>query len=135
MAFTLTFPKRSTAKSVETPYMKIWIEENILHCKYAEDSHINILIARHCVQARLSFSQGISYSCFVDMRGVKSATKEAGEYLANEGAKLITAGALLIHSPLTRALGNIFLLINKPNVPGKLFTDEREAIIWLKQYL
>ncbi len=122
-------------EEVKTPYMKIWMEENILRCIFTEQLEMDLEIAKHCVATRIAFSEGKSHLCLIDMRELKSTTKEAREYMGVEGAKLITAGALLIGSPLTRMLGNIFLTINKPNVPTKLFTDETEAKEWLKQYI
>jgi hypothetical protein len=65
------------------------------------------------------------------MRGIKSTTKEARRYLATIGATLVMAGALITGSPLNRALGNIFLTIDKPSVPTKLFTSETKALEWL----
>ena len=80
-------------------------------------------------------SKGISYPVLANIKGVKSITKEAREYLAEEGTRLVKAGAIIIGSPLNKMLGNIFLTINNPKVPTKLFTDEKEAKEWLRQYL
>src|SRR5688572_2145269 len=118
----------------ETPYLKIWKESEILHCVFAEKLDITLEIARSCVETRLKFSNGVSYPCLIDMKHIRSANKEAREYLATEGAKLVKAGALLIGSSLTRMIGNIFLSLNKPKVPSRLFTDENEARLWLKKF-
>lgn len=120
---------------LETRYIKLRKEDGILFGSFSKNIRIDIDIAKECVQTRINFSQGINYPCLIDMREVRSATKEAREYLADEGSKLIKAGALLIGSAVTRAIGNIFLTINKPPVPTKLFTDENEAKLWLKKYL
>ena len=120
---------------VETNYIKLGREEGILCGAFVKNIHIDLEKAKECVQTRVDFSQGISYPCLFDMREVRSITKEAREYLADEGSKFVKAGALLIGSAVTRALGNIFLTINRPPVPTKLFTDEKEAKEWLKQYL
>ena len=53
--------------------------------------------------------------------------------MAKEGAECITASALLVESALSRMIGNIFLTINKPDVPVKLFTNEQEAKKWLME--
>jgi hypothetical protein len=120
---------------LETTYIKIWKEGGILYSVFAEGLHIDIEIARKCVEARITFSRGISYPVFIDMKGIRSVTKEARDYLADEGSRLIKGGALLVDSALTKMLGNIFLQINKPQVPLKLFTDKDEAREWLQQYL
>jgi len=35
-------------------------------------------------------------------------------------------------SPLSRAVGNIFLGVNRPLVPCRLFTSEPQALAWLR---
>lgn len=120
---------------LETQFMKIRIEKNILHCIFADKLDIDLEVARHCVSTRIAFSKGVSYCCLIDMKGVRSATKEAREYLGAEGSRLITAGAMIIHNPVTKMLVNIFLLINKPKSPAKFFTHEEEVRKWLQQYL
>lgn len=120
---------------LQTPYMTLWNEQNILFCTYADNLAIDLDIATHCVNSRLRFSKGVSYPLLVSLKGVRSVNKEARDYLAEDGSRLITAGALLINSPLTKILGNIFLRINNPSSPARLFTDEAEAITWLKKYV
>jgi len=121
-------------RMLHTPYMTLRNEQNILFCTYADNLVIDLEVARHCVNNRLRFSKGVSYPLLVSLKGVRSVNKEARDYLAEEGSRLIKAGALIISSPLTRILGNIFLSINKPSSPARLFTDEAEAITWLKKY-
>lgn len=120
---------------IETPYIKLWMEDGILFGKYAENLFIDLEIAKQVVHERIKFSKGISYPVIIDMKGVRSANKQAREYLATEGAKYVTAGALVVDSAVTRTLGNIFLTVNKPPLPTKLFTNEAEAKEWIKQYL
>jgi hypothetical protein len=96
---------------------------------------MDLTIARLCVEERLRFCEGESFPCLINMRGLKSVTKEAREYLANEGTLLVKAGALVINSLLTEMIGNIFLSVNKPKVPTRLFLDEAAAISWLKQFM
>ena len=86
-------------------------------------------------EARLFFSKGKSSILLVDMRGIKSTTKAAREYMATIGVTLVKACALITGSGFNRTLGNIFLTIDKPAVPTKLFTDEGKARAWLQQYL
>ena len=127
--------EKTIEKIIEIPIAKMWKEEGIIFVKFIDKLDMTLENAKSGVQARLELSEGMSQPVLIDMRGIKSVTKEAREYLAEEGAKLITAGALIVGSPLNRTLGNIFLWVNKPKVPTKLFTDEGEAREWLKPYL
>lgn len=120
--------------SVETEYMKLWKEQGVIYCIFTPDLDMNIEVAKYCVAERIAFSNGRSYPCLINMQGIKSFTKEARDYMAVEGSACIKAGALVVNTPLSRMLGNMFLAINKPAVPTKLFTDEKQAEEWLQQY-
>lgn len=118
-----------------SPYVSMWMEGEILCGSYTKDLHLSLEVAKACVEARLIFSKGKMSTLLVDMRGIKSTTKEARQYMATIGATLVSACALITGSGFNRAMGNIFLFIDKPAVPTKLFTDERKAKEWLQQFL
>lgn len=68
----------------------------------------------------------------VDMRGVRSQSREARAYFGGpEAERASLAVALLIGSPVSRVLANFFLRLNPQRVPSALFTDDRAAIAWL----
>ena len=119
----------------ETPYVSLHIEKGIMHCIFRSNLHMDLEVAKQCVGARIEFSKGISYPCLIDMEGVKSTDSKARVYMAKEGARLMKAGAMLTSSMYTKMLGNVFLTINKPEIPVRLFSDKATAIKWLKQYL
>jgi len=69
---------------------------------------------------------------FVDMRGVRSQTREARQYFAgHEAAKVTIAVALLMGSPVSRVLANFFLRVGTPLIPTGVFSDETAGIAWL----
>ena len=71
----------------------------------------------------------------IDMTAVSEITKEARDYYANERTGSVQrATALLISSPVSRAIGNFFMGLNKPIYPTKLFTDPQKAIRWLQTF-
>ena len=68
----------------------------------------------------------------VDMRGVRSQSREARQYFAGpEAEKATLAVALLIGSPVSRVLANFFLRFSPQRIPTALFTAEDEAVAWL----
>jgi hypothetical protein len=69
----------------------------------------------------------------VDIRGAKGIDREARTYYAS--AASASAVALLIGSPLTRLIGNVFIGFGKPTLPVRLFTSEAEALAWLQTSL
>jgi hypothetical protein len=48
---------------------------------------------------------------------------------------LMTAVAIIVGTPLSRIMGNIFIAANKPVAPTKLFADESAAAAWLTEFL
>ena len=121
-------------KKLDTPYISLRIEDGIMYGKW-KNIHITLPIARETVSERIRFSEGVSYPALIDASALKGGDKEAREYLAKEGSELIKAGALLVNSIFTKTLVNVFMLINKPPVPTKMFTDEEKAKEWLKQFI
>ncbi len=117
---------------LSTPHLNMWIQDGILFCVYADETTLDLKLAKHVVELRLQCCEGLSYPIVVDVRGIKSIDQAARQFLAGEGLIGVTAGAMIVGSPLTRFLGNIFMLINKPTVPTQLFGNEREACEWLK---
>ncbi|MEO7327151.1 MAG: STAS/SEC14 domain-containing protein [Minicystis sp.] len=70
-----------------------------------------------------------------DVRTVKSVERAARLHLTGpEAARLNVAVALLVGSPLSRAIGNFFLGLNKPLIPCRMFTGEPEALTWLRTF-
>jgi len=68
----------------------------------------------------------------VDLRNLESISKEARDHYSMRNREPgVTSIALLIDSPIGSVIGNFYMLISKPTVPTKLFTDENNAIKWL----
>ncbi|MDX2246549.1 MAG: hypothetical protein SF052_07235 [Bacteroidia bacterium] len=71
-----------------------------------------------------------------DIRNMISATPEARAYTNSpEITYTYLAVGLLVGSVFSRVIGSFIIGINKPDYPVKLFTDEKSAIEWLKQFL
>jgi len=76
------------------------------------------------------------FPLLIDARQIKSISKEARDnFSIRNRSTNINSFAVIIESPLSRIIGNFFMGLNKPSVPAKLFNNEQDAIIWLKQYL
>ena len=57
---------------------------------------------------------------------------ETRQYYANHSGDWCTKAAILVNSPVARVMGNIYMGLNKPKVPTRLFTLEEAAMAWLK---
>ena len=67
---------------------------------------------------------------FVDLREMKSITAEARSAFSN--AEGMAGAALFTASPVSRTIANFFIMVNKSKIPVRMFTDESEAMAWLK---
>lgn len=87
---------------------------------------------REAVQQFLDMTQGRKVPTLVDLRAPASVTSAArGFFASEEGCSGTTRLALLTSSNVTALAGNLFMRVNRPPVPTKLFTDESQARAWL----
>jgi hypothetical protein len=92
--------------------------------------------AKASIAAIRKVSAGKKRPLLLDMRPIKSQTREVRTYYASpEASGAYSAAAILVASPMSRMIGNMFIGIGKLPVPTRLFSTEDEAIEWLKGFL
>ncbi len=115
-------------------YWKLWIENGVFHVKAVTD-RLDLFIVQSGLNERVRMSAGIPFPMLSDLRKIKHVDKEARAFLAKpESTVLISAGAFLVNNQLQKILGNFFILIDKPEIPTRLFTNEADALAWLQQF-
>jgi hypothetical protein len=62
-------------------------------------------------------------------------TKEEREMIAEVINDIIKAMAIVTTSPVARMIANLFFGLKPPPYPAKMFTNEKEAVEWIKQYV
>lgn len=124
----------SGTRVLETEVAILEIKEGIIYARYKPDIVVTLELAKKMVKQRVDFAENVSYPAVVFIDGVKSITKEARDYLAEEGTTGLIAGALVMKSIYSTFIGNFFLKLTKPPFPSKIFTDVNEAVKWLEQY-
>ncbi|HEY0734977.1 MAG TPA: hypothetical protein VGD69_08730 [Herpetosiphonaceae bacterium] len=93
-----------------------------------DDARENGMIMRNIMQGR-------EYRALVDLRQMKSQDREAREYYTQPGhTPGLVAIALLIGSPMSRVIGNLYMGFSKSDIPTRLFTSEAEALRWLETF-
>lgn len=120
---------------IVTPIERIWLgQDGILRAVLNPGAHSTIEHARTAVAAFQKLGAGKKRPLLVDLREVGSVTREAREYFAGEASEpLVHACALLVKSAVSRIIGNFFIGLNRSKFfPVKLFTDEEEAVEWLR---
>ena len=122
--------------SSETSVSKMSISDGILYWRYVSGAEVTVDVARAEIAEtmRLVVEHGKGKLPFViDIRNIRSITREAREYLASaEASEPLTAVGLLTTSPISRVIGNFFLGLNRPPHPIRMFTSEEDAVAWLR---
>jgi len=68
-------------KQIETQDVYFRIEDGILFCSYKEHLEIDITTAKRIIKDRIDFMEGELYPILIDFSNMKSATKEARDYM------------------------------------------------------
>lgn len=120
---------------LDNEYFKLELSDSIIFGTW-KNSFIDIDIAKKTVSGRLKVTEGKSYPVLIKIKSIRDSTKEARDFLASEkGCEGITAGAILVDSVLANMIAYLFIYLNKPQIPTKVFKDETKAKEWLGQFV
>lgn len=113
---------------------RFWKQDGILRGLAGEGVTASAEDAREQFAHQRKMLDGHPLPFLMDIRKARGVSREARSMFASaEASQIFAATALLIGSPLSRAVGNFFLGLNKAQMPTRLFTDEAEAIAWLRE--
>ncbi|MDH5476638.1 MAG: STAS/SEC14 domain-containing protein, partial [Cyclobacteriaceae bacterium] len=121
---------------VKTRTAKIWKDEDgIIHTELDKSSELTLEDGIENINVIEKMNQGSSVLVLSDIRNVKSVSKEHRDFFSSERVvKIMSAGAIITGSPITKVMANFFFQVNKPPYRTKMFTSETEAIKWLKEH-
>lgn len=110
-------------------------ENDILFFKYSPRLEMTIDVAKEIVRSRLEYCGGVSMYVLIDATNIKSATKEARDYMNSRdgGLKGVLGGAFLSNNVVATLVINLFLKVSNLPIPAKFFTNKEEAVKWLKK--
>lgn len=112
----------------------MFIKKGIFYAYFKTIDILDIHIAAATVKDRLNLFQDKAYPCLFDISEVKQTTKEARDFMAEEGNQLVLASAMVVTSPMLKMMANFYIMVNKPKNPTQLFTDREKALQWLTQF-
>ena len=120
---------------LENDFSRMWISNGVLFLQYKPRLVLNLEIAKQIVADRLKVSNGISRPMLLDGRNFVSIDRTSMKYYkTKETVQYVNSAAFLSGSALGTLAGNIFLTLEKPLIPTKLFMDEEKALEWLEKY-
>lgn len=118
---------------METKWVNYSIENEILYANYKKEIIIDLEGAKEMVAERLAIQNGKKYPIIIHVNGFKSPSKAARIYLATEGIKGLTMGAVIVKNAVEKIILNFFFTIEKPVIPSKSFTCEEDAVAWINE--
>ena len=111
-------------------------KDGICRTEVKQDAEVRLPHAIWNSEAITRLSNGGMIPLLVDLRKIKSVSKEARDHFSMRGRKSqVNAIAMLIKSPVSKIVGNFYIQFSKPTIPTRLFTEEKKAIAWLTQFI
>jgi hypothetical protein len=119
----------------ENDYSRFWIADGILYFEYKANLTIDLKVAQRVVTDRIRFQNERSFPVLCDVRGIVGTEKCGRDYLAQSGSILTRAVGLLVHEKVLLTISSFYLEISKPTVPTQVFTEEADALVYLKGFV
>ena len=132
---TTTEPAMGEDSGVIThPKFRMWLRpDGIVQVVWVPGATAHLEDAIATVDAMARLTGGRRIPLLVDMRdtGPQDRATRAG-WTRNDASSAV---GLIVGTPLSRMVGNLFIRMNKPPFPVRLFDNEASAIKWLKAYV
>lgn len=109
--------------------------DNIVEINIKPDLMITKENAEEMVQAMGIIGNGKKHPVLIVAGDYTLPESDARPYIASyEANKYTLANAFVINSMAQKLVGNVYLKIDRPVTPTKIFTDKTEAIKWLSKF-
>lgn len=109
------------------------IEDGIFIASYPKGMNLDLDAAKRVVSERLVMQGGRSYPLVIHINGLIASSKEVRTFMADEGIRGVSLGAFVVEKKYEEMLVNLFLSIDVPKVPTRVFDNEKDAIAWINE--
>lgn len=123
------------SKNINNKLELIKRDDQIYIYKAFEKSSIDLETIKEMTRVGDEWNGTALCANLIDIRDVGFIDSKARAYGAEQYRSYVAGQALLIESKISSYFANLFLKFSKPKVPTKLFTNEEEAIAWLKKQM
>lgn len=123
--------KTNTSSLLENEDVKFQIIDEILFTEFKKKLAITKYNIPEIIDLRHKISANQKQYWCLDFNGVKSYSKEAQEYASIYGQDFLFACATIANTHFAKFMINFFLIVKKPKVPLKVFTQKEDAVKWL----
>ena len=120
---------------VTHPKFRMWLRpDGIVQVVWVPRTTVLLEDATSTLDAMVRLTGGRRSPLLVDMRDTGPQDRRTrAEWTSRTG--LQSAVALIVGTPLSRMLGNLLLMITRPQFPVRLFENEASAVAWLKDFV
>ena len=120
---------------VTHPKFRMWLRpDGVVQVVWAPQTTVLLEDATAALEAMAQLTGGRRSPLLVDMRDTGPQDRATRAVWARPSVPL-SAVALIVGSPLSRMMGNLFISANRPTTPTRLFNDEASALAWLQAFV
>lgn len=111
------------------------LDGQIIKKKFLPNAEEMLLDAKESILIIKQICGAKKLPLLVDFTNVRSINSEARAfYESDEAATLVSAAAGVTRSKIGVIVANFFLSFKKPRYPRRVFSSEKKALNWLKEY-
>jgi hypothetical protein len=110
-------------------------DDGIVRILVKEGASIQLADVENHFRVIERLSEGKKVLVLIDARVHYSMSAEARDYSAIYAPTSRLATAFITKSAAGKHIANLYMNFNRPSIPTRVFTDEAEAIAWLKTHL
>jgi hypothetical protein len=115
--------------------LRMWLRpDGIVQVVLAPRAAIVLEDAIAAVEAVTRLTGGRLSPLLVDLRDARPQARSALREFARRG-DVVSAVALIVGTPLSRMMGDLFISLSKPLFPTRLFDTEASALAWLQTFV
>ena len=128
---------QKNVKNIDLGFVGIQrLESGIIVQRYKDNINLELGMVKELIEYNGSLNDFERKPMCAVLSEFMTIDKEVREYgKTAEATRYTSASAIVVKSLAHKLMGNFFIKVQKPAVPTKLFSEEKEAIEWLKTYL
>jgi hypothetical protein len=124
------------SKAVVVPYYLYLRSDGIMYIRISSEKDESVELVKKMVEKMGEMVNYRQAPMLARHEEFALPGKENRDYWATkEACPYSKADAFIINSVAMKLIANFYLKINKPERPTRMFTNEKEAIRWLKTFL
>jgi hypothetical protein len=109
--------------------------DNIIHITFKPIEDFTIDNALEIFEAVYIIGKGKKFPTLISINKYMNIESDVRKlWAASSVNKYSYAEAMVLNNIANKLIGNFYIQINKPTVPTQIFTQEKEAIEWLREF-